>query len=469
MKKAYAMLAVCLVFSGCRTTSVDSPEGSPGNRLYEKYLNIELKGKLPGHRGKLWSLAAGADGLFVSGGEDSRIIVWNAETMEQTAVHREHRRLVEDVTVLKNGDILSIGDDDTLRKIDGETGESEILLETGTSAFAVAPDETMLAVSSGDSSLRIYDYPGLQLKTAIGLTDGCFDIRFGKKGKTLYTGGHNGRTRQWSVKSGELLKEYEGLSGDVHCLDITADGKILAAGATNQFVSIWNTETGEQLGRYYHRDGLYDLDISRDGRIIASVGVDKVLIVAELETGRVLRRLIHEDEIHAVAIDPAGEYIVAGGYDSAVYVWGFQNLDYENLPEVTLENAGQVEELKRLNGHDRVVFDAAISGDDSVIASAGRDNKVYLWDTKSGEIVKEYAVEDTVIRLRFTNDDRYLVCKGEMGNLSVWDIESGRAIFESKNVDETISGFDLTEDDKVLVTGGRGEGLLCGILKGWYP
>lgn len=482
MKKIALPIIVLLLLSGCATSNetevtTNTPNNTENtasgteevhdetahietekiskNRIYEEYDNIELIAKLEGHSQKIWTLDTCENNTFVSGGQDGKIILWDSKTLESLITDNSHTRLVEEIMLLDDGDVISISDDNSVRQIDSITGVSEELYKGTTKEFTVSKDEKLIAISD-NNNVTVYELDGFAEVSKIK-TDDCFDVRFNSDASLIFSVGHNGKVQRFDVKSGELLCEYEGISFDVHCLEITEDDKYIVAGSTDQKVCVWDVESGNRISSYFHGDGLYDVAVSKDGKIITSVGVDRKVYIAELETGKVLKRLPHADEIHTVAIDPNGQYIVAGGYDNVVYVWGFNTLDVGNLQVIDKDNAADVKLIGKLNYHEGWVFDADISHDNTKIASAERGEiiKVNICDVKSKSVIQSFEMEQAPVEIRFSSNDRYLLCKGEMGDLCIWDILEREVIYSSKENDEEVISVDISSDDKYLVTGGR--------------
>lgn len=471
MKKLLIIVLVFILCTGCQSSLDDNAEtsqtpsteenhaqnSSGNNQLLENIDNIKLLDKLEGHSSKLWTIDTSSENTFATGGQDGKVILWDADSLEKIYEVNSHNRLVEELFFLANGDILSISDDNTLMKLSAATGETELLYRGLTKEFNVSKDETLIAISNGNDGAFIFNFDSFTEIQKIKWTDGCFDIRFSNDNKYLYCVGHNGKVQKWNAATGELDKEFEGISSDVHCLEITNDDKYIVAGSIDRKVCVWNTETGEKISHYMHGDGLYDLDISEDGNIIASVGVDRQIIIAELETGKILKRLRHTDEIHAVAIDPGGNYIVAGGYDSVVYVWGFLHFDMHELQVITVENANDITLIGELKDHKGWVFDVDISHDDTLAASCERGsvNKVNIWDISSQTVSQSFELDQAIIEFEFSHDDRYLVCRGEMGRLIIWDIIKQEITYDSSTYSEEVFSFDISSDDKNIVTGSR--------------
>ncbi len=461
MKKILIILVAIVLSGGCQNIA-EEREGEAvteerstitGNILYERYRDIELIAKLQGHSGKLWSLAAGG-GTLVSGGEKGKLIIWDMETLSPLLTDNSHSSYIKHISITQDGNILSAGRDRTLREFSLEEKRSRFVYNENIDRFTINRESSLIAIYLKSGNIEICRYDNLKKVSEITPTDGCFELRFHPDKNYLFTVGHNGKVQEWDIDGGELRREYEGLSLDVHCLDITDDGRYIAAGSIDRYVMVWNTETGERISRYSHRDGLYDLDISSDGKIIASAGCDKFLTLVELKTGKVLKKLRHSDEIHAVVIDPDCRYIAAGGYDSDLYVWGITGLDYSDLPEITPENAALTDQLNTMSVHSGVVFDTAISNNETMIASGSRDNSIIIWDTGTGAVLKKLETEGTTVKLLFTDNDKYLISQGEMGNLRIWETAEGTCIYESGNSGMVITGFDLSSDNRLMAAGG---------------
>lgn len=361
--------------------------------IIEHVENIVELARFDQHKDKIWTLDANETGQLASGSKDTDIIVWDIKTLEATQVNSDHTRLVEELYYI--GDmIFSIGDDGRLLMMNAITGKSEVLYEGKTTEMALSKDKQLIGISD-NKYISIFNMNDFSEMDKFELVDGCFDMRFSNDGKSIYIASHNGKVQKLNVKTGELIFNYEGISADVHTLELTDDEKYVVAGSTDRSVVIWDTNSGEIISRYYHNDGVNDVDITKDGSTIVSVGADKVLNIVDLQSGKILKRITHEDELLATTIDPFGRYIVTGGYSGIVYVWGFEELDTSVFEIINLNNAQMVEKITEFKNHTYDVFDVALSKDNTLMTSAERnmeDNaewvaKVNVWDVSKQSVI----------------------------------------------------------------------------------
>ena len=75
--------------------------------------------------------------------------------------------------------------------------------------------------------------------------------------------------------------------------------------------------------------------------------------------------------VNALAFSPDGQLLAAGlgGSEHSVRIW----------------DASSGELLKTLTRHDGPVFAVAFSSDGGTLAAGGDDNKLILWDSKTGD------------------------------------------------------------------------------------
>ncbi|HUF63013.1 MAG TPA: c-type cytochrome domain-containing protein [Verrucomicrobiales bacterium] len=118
------------------------------------------------------------------------------------------------------------------------------------------------------------------------------------------------------------------------------------------------------------------LHISQDGsRIVAAGGVAGLSGEAtlwSLADATLLRRIgaaEHQDLLYAAEFSPAGDLVATAGYDRSIRLWDVETGDL----------------LHALEGHNGAVYDLAFSPDGAVLASASADQTVKLWQVDSGQ------------------------------------------------------------------------------------
>ena len=144
------------------------------------------------------------------------------------------------------------------------------------------------------------------------------------------------------------------------------------------------------------------------------------------------------------------------------------------LAVITPDNAAAIEELRVLPGHIGGAWNVTFSPDGTLLASAGRDHAVRLWDVETGELVREFLDHTTwVIGVDFSPDGRWLVT-GESGSsaddrftvqarMQLWDVETGELLRVYEGHTGGIWSVDFSPDGQMLVSAGLKAACGCGM------
>ncbi|MEM9368693.1 MAG: c-type cytochrome domain-containing protein [Planctomycetota bacterium] len=191
--------------------------------------------------------------------------------------------------------------------------------------------------------------------------------------------------------------------------------------ATARFASITLERRDGRAGVTKRIDDLpgkvNSLRFSTDGtRLLAASGVTGAFglaIVVDLASEHaetpLLKLEAHRDTLYAAEFSPNESLIATAGYDSDIVLWD--------------TNTGLA--IRKLTGHNGAIFDLAFSPDGTLLASASADETVKVWHVESGQRLDTMSQsEGEVHAVAFTPDGDQIVAVGADNRLRVWQLRS---------------------------------------------
>lgn len=104
-------------------------------------------------------------------------------------------------------------------------------------------------------------------------------------------------------------------------------------------------------------------------------------------------------------------------------------------------------------GHTGPVLALAWNGG-PVLASAGADKKIILWQVARGSILRKLETPFLVRALAMSSDGKRLASAGDATVVQLWDMESGKSTKQLKGHKDWIKCLAFSADGKQLVSGG---------------
>ena len=212
---------------------------------------------------------------------------------------------------------------DRVAQVGGE-GESVAGCGFFVNLVRFSPDGQLVAASSHDFTVGLYDADDLSLVTALkphGST--VLDVAFSPDGRLLATSSEDWTLRVWSVAEGELIGEYDAAVGGYRSMAFAPDGSAIATvGATGE-VSLIGTDDGQLRSTFESlANWSSNLEFSRDGSLIAAGGRDGGVSVWRVSDGSVLQHLeVPGALVNSVALSPDATLLVAGTDDGTLRQW----------------------------------------------------------------------------------------------------------------------------------------------------
>jgi WD40 repeat protein/energy-coupling factor transporter ATP-binding protein EcfA2 len=282
--------------------------------------------------------------------------------------------------------------------------------------MAVTPDDRTLATSIGNDVVLWDLSRGVEYRTLIGHTGLVRAIAFDRTGTRVVTASDDGTAKIWDARTGREIRTLRPQGSELLAIAFSPNGRYLATGGLNGTTTIWDPSSGRILKELRgHSTAIWDISFNANSKRMLTAGQDGRGLLWSVGSWRLVDSLensgadstAHPGGIINAEFDPAGNQVATAGKDNKVKLWNAE----DGSPIIAMDHGEQGE-----------AWDVSFSPNGHYLASGGSDQTVRIWDVSNGSQVKVLRGHiGTVYSVSFFDDD-HVVSADQEGSGIVWDL-----------------------------------------------
>jgi WD40 repeat protein/serine/threonine protein kinase len=346
---------------------------------------------------------------------------------------------------------------------------------SGVTGLCLLDDGNTLVSCGHDRTVKFWDIAGSLPPETYTRGHDTFTpwIVFSGDSKCLATSSLTGDVRVWEVATSRLVNLLLPEAGQSMLIKsrrmaFSPDNTKLATADYDGKLTVHDLQTGQQrmllnsggrpLSLHYSADG-HRLLVTAYRPGLATLGTYQVTRCAcDATTGELLRPHEVVAEIELVPQTPPQGFppfryepppmddlarlshdgrLLAYIYGSAVHLWDL--------------TTGRMQRL-HIQGHTEVIFNAAFSADDELLATCSQDKSIRLWDTTSGRMLKVLPARTWPLAVAFARDRTTLFTADVEAQIVIWDLRTYKEILSLNADEDIITSLALSPDGQTLAS-----------------
>ena len=294
--------------------------------------------------------------------------------------------------------------------------------------------------ASLDGTAVVWDLEtGLPSSNVMRHKDGIWTASLSGDSQYIVTGSWDKTARVWHAKTGDPASPVLEHGSTPLFVEFLPDGKSLLTGSWDATVRLWDWEKGQKLRELSCNGMIEDLTVGPKGHwgIAVDGREDDSFQVWDKFGKKSIGKLQVGGEVDSLEFSPNNDRIFVGR-ESRPELWSF--------PEM---------ELIQSLSHQYPLSEAAKFSPNGKRLATADHGVLKIWSSRTGELIA--SSDENLSRITsicFFPDSLVVFAGFADGSVTGWLTESSRLVFQSQPHHDAIISMDVSENGKLLLTGG---------------
>jgi WD40 repeat protein len=216
-----------------------------------------------------------------------------------------------------------------------------------------------------------------------------------------------------------------------------SDGRLMSFDCA-QGQNLWHIDNA-------HKSGATAVQLASNMRFVLSGGAEGELRVWEVKSKEMMSHLKeHASRVSDLKLFPNDEYAISASRDRCLLTW---DLRTEKRLTAHREKHGGINCL-------------AVASDQVTVYTAGQEKTLTTWDLRMGEPVRSLVLDEELLSISLSPDDRDLATAGTGLEVKIWDVAAGAEKSKGIGHSRPVQRLAFSPDGKQLVSVGLDHSIL---------
>ncbi|MGI6393358.1 MAG: WD40 repeat domain-containing serine/threonine-protein kinase [bacterium] len=388
--------------------------------------------KLKGHPGSVNDALFTDEKTVVSASSDGTIRVWDLENGEERIIYESDKAIVTLARAKQSETIFAGKEDGSMLLFSKEDYSVARIIshhENRVASIDVSPDELLFVTSEKEKKSVVWDMEKMIPLFAVeGHRGSMVAALFDSSSKKIVTAGREGFIRIWQCHDRKQIKTLSHKLTEIKKGVISKSGQIAFLLADNS-IAIQDSD-GANLKKFSLETQVFDIDISSDGKLIAAACWDTTVKILNSDSGEVLKELKgNQNAVSTVKFSPNGNFTGSAGRDGTLSLF-------------SLKSGERVAYKCKSGGASELSF----SFDGNLVAGICDNGDLPILKVPSMEVVKVIKNKEKRAKsIAWTADNKKLFVSYSEHLPEIIEIESGeRVVFSGR---DTLTSLTAVSND----------------------